>query len=105
MGRQAIIAAIDLGDCKRDALARRRGQGAFVQGAEEAEIAFERGGAQRNKVKQVRHGAEHFLYSLQHRLGLGRGGPRQPQGFGYVTLALPFEARPDPFAKGPMFFH
>ena len=54
VGRQAIAAAVDLGDGERDALARRRRQRALIQGAGKAEIAFERGRAVGDEAEQVR---------------------------------------------------
>ena len=43
--RQAVAAAVDLGDRERDPLAGRGGERALAERAVQGEVAFERGGA------------------------------------------------------------
>jgi hypothetical protein len=61
MRRQAVAAAVDLGDCKRQPLAGLGVEGTFLQGAIQAEIAFERRRAVGDHAEQVRHDTELLL--------------------------------------------
>ena len=90
VGRQAIAAAVELGDGERDALARRRRQSTLVQRAGEAEIAFQRGGAVRDEAEQVRHDAELLFDGFEQRLRGGGSGARSWRELGCGTWGLPF---------------
>ena len=74
MRRQAVGAAVDLGDGQGDALARRRRQGVLGQRAGHAQIALERGRAGGHQAEQVGHRAELPVHGLQQGTGGRRGG-------------------------------
>jgi hypothetical protein len=64
VSRQAVVAAVNLGDRKRDALARRRRQGAFAERAGQAEVTLQRGGAGGHETEQIWHDAKLFVDSF-----------------------------------------
>ena len=67
MSGEAIVAAVDLGDRKRDAFARRSRQRTLVQRAGQAEVALKGGWAIRDEAKHVWHDAELLLDALKQR--------------------------------------
>ncbi len=74
VGRQAVVAAVELGHGQRDALAGGGRQAALGQRAGHAEIALQRRRAAGDGAEQIGHAADLGLDGLQQGLGGGGGG-------------------------------
>ena len=69
----AIVAAIGVGDGQCNPFACSSVDPAFLQGAVEAEIPFQRGRAVANQAEHIWRGAEHFFDAFQQSLACLRG--------------------------------
>ncbi len=73
VGRQAIVAAIGLGDRERDTLARLRIE-RLAERAVEAEKTLQRGGRLADETEKVGDDAERLFDRVEQRLRRGRCG-------------------------------
>jgi hypothetical protein len=80
VGRQAIVAAIALGDRKRDLLAHLGSERAVRNCAVQAEQAFERGRRLGGNAKHVGGDAETFLHGVEQVFGLALHDSRVESG-------------------------
>jgi hypothetical protein len=89
VGRQAVVATVNLGDSERNALARRRWQGSLAQGTVEAEVALEGGRTVGDETEHVRHDAELLLDTLEQELR-GSWSISNRSGVGRRDMAVSF---------------
>src|SRR5258708_1628848 len=97
MRRKAIVAAVDLRDGQRDALARRGFQRALGKRTVQSEISFERCRTAADEAEQVRYHAELLFDGLKQglggcRRGFDRGGGGEA-GHGVVPFFVLERAR------------
>src|SRR5262249_38299128 len=68
MRRQAVVTAVNFGDCDGDALAGRGRERALAQSTMEVEITLKRGWAVTDNAKQVGHDAQLLLNACKEWL-------------------------------------